>query len=122
VLEVSEADRAQLEAWLRTQSIAHALATRARIILGSAAEIIRALSQRLKVTQRTVCLWRCRYAIQGLDGLRNRPRAGRPRQITSAKEQAVISATLRKPKVATQWSTRRLAKEVGLSRASVHRI
>ena len=59
---------------------------------------------------------------QGLDGLRNRPRAGRPRRITAAKEQAVISATLRKPKAATHWSARRLAKEVGLSAATVHRI
>jgi hypothetical protein len=33
----------------------------------------------------------------------------------------VISATLRKPKVATHWSARRLAKEVGLSSATVHR-
>ena len=123
VVEVSEADRAQLEAWLRTQSIAHALATRARIILGSSAgESIRALAERLKVTQRTVCLWRRRYASHGLDGLRNRPRAGRPRRITAAQEQAVVSATLRKPKAATHWSARRLAKEVGLSSATVHRI
>ena len=122
-VEVSEADRAQLEAWLRTQSIAQALATRARIVLGSAAgESIRALAERLKITQRTVCLWRRRYASEGLDGLRNRPRAGRPRRITSAREQAVVSATLRKPKKATHWSARRLAKEVGLSSATVHRI
>lgn len=123
VVEVSEADRAQLEAWLRSQSIAHALATRARIVLGSAAgESIRALAERLKVTQRTVCLWRRRYASHGLDGLRNRPRSGRPRRITSAQEQAVVSTTLRKPKAATHWSARRLAKEVGLSSATVHRI
>lgn len=123
VVEVSEGDRAQLEAWLRTQSIAHALASRARIVLGSAAgESIRALAERLKVTQRTVCLWRRRYASHGLEGLRNRPRAGRPRRITAAKEQAVVSATLRKPKAATHWSARRLAKEVGLSSATVHRI
>ena len=38
------------------------------------------------------------------------------------KERAVISATLRKPKAATHWSARRLAKEVGLSSATVHRI
>ena len=123
VVEVSEVDRAQLEAWLRSQSIAHALATRARIVLGSAAgESIRALAERLKVTQRTVCLWRRRYASRGLDGLRNRPRAGRRRRITSTQEQAVVSATLRKPKTATHWSARRLAKEVGLSAATVHRI
>ena len=34
----------------------------------------------------------------------------------------MISATLRKPKAATHWSARRLAKEVGLSSATVHRI
>src|SRR5215468_5942605 len=114
VVEVSEEDRAQLEAWLRSQTIAHGLAVRAQIVLGSAAgESIRALAERLKVTQRTVCLWRRRYASQGLDGLRNRPRAGRPRRISSAKEQAVVSATLRKPKNASHWSARRLAKEVG---------
>ena len=66
VVEVSDADRAQLEAWLRTQSIAHALATRARIVLGSAAgESIHALSERLKITKRTVFLWRRRYASHG---------------------------------------------------------
>ena len=53
---------------------------------------------------------------------RTKPRMGRPRRITSAKEQAVISATLRKPKAATHWSARRLAKQVGLSPATVHRI
>ena len=120
---VSGADRAELEQWLRAQSIPQALATRARIVLGSAAgESVRALARRLGVTQTTVCLWRRRYCEAGLGGLRTLPRAGRPRRITAAKEQAVISATLRKPKAATHWSARRLAKEVGLSPATVHRI
>src|SRR6266704_4142129 len=47
---------------------------------------------------------------------------GRPRSISAAKERAVISATLRKPKAATHWSARRLAKGLGLSAATVHRI
>jgi len=104
-VKVSQADRAQLEAWLRTQRIAQALARRARIVLGSAAgESIRTLAERLQVTERTVGLWRGRYASHGLDGLRNRLRAGRPRRITPAKERAVVSATLRKPQAATHWS------------------
>jgi len=66
-VEINAADRAQLEAWLQTQSIPQALAMRARIVLGSAAgESIRALAQRLKLTERTICLWRRRYASQGL--------------------------------------------------------
>jgi len=100
-----------------------ALAMRASIILGSAAgESIRALAERLRVTERTVCLWRRRFASKGLDELRDRNRSGRPRRITSAKELAVVSASLRKPTAATHWSTRRLAKEVRLSKATVHRI
>jgi transposase len=122
-VEISGADRAELEHWLRAQSIPQALATRARVVLGSAAgESVRGLAARLGVTQTTVCLWRRRYRSAGLDGLRTKPRMGRPRRITSAKEQAVISATLRKPKAATHWSARRLAKQVGLSPATVHRI
>ena len=122
-VEISGADQAGLEHWLRAQSIPQALATRARIVLGSAAgESVRGLAARLGVTQTTVCLWRRRYRSAGLDGLRTKPRMGRPRRITSAKEQAVISATLRKPKAASHWSARRLAKQVGLSSATVHRI
>ncbi len=122
-MEISGTDRAELESWLRAQSIPQALAMRARVVLGSAdGESVRALAARLGVTQTTVCLWRRRYRSAGLDGLRTRPRSGRKRRITTAKEQAVISATLRKPKAATHWSARRLAKQVGLSSATVHRI
>ena len=122
-VEVGAADRRQLEGWLRSHSTPQALVTRARIVLGSAeGESIRELAERLEVTQRTVCLWRRRYREAGVAGLRSRPRSGRKRRITAAKERAVVSATLRKPEAATHWSTRRLAKAVGLSRASVHRI
>jgi transposase len=103
--------------------MAQDLALRAKVILASAeGEGVRPLARRLRISPNTVAVWRRRYRRYGLAGLRTRPRAGRPRQITAAKEQAVISTTLRKPRVATHWSARRLAKEVGLSRATVHRI
>lgn len=121
--KVAEVDRAMLESWLRAPSVAQGLALRAKVILASAdGEGVRPMARRLGISPNTVAVWRRRYRAQGLAGLRTRPRAGRPRQISSAKEQAVISATLRKPKVATHWSARRLAKEVGLSSATVHRI
>jgi transposase len=121
--KVVEADRAMLESWLRAPSLAQGLVLRAKVILASASgEGVRPLARRLGVSPNTVAVWRRRYRSQGLQGLRTRPRAGRPRRITSAKEQAIISATLRKPKVATHWSARRLAKEVGWSSATVHRI
>jgi len=120
---VSKADRTELEAWLRSQTIARSLAVRAQIVLGSAqGQSIRELAQRLRVSQPTVYLWRRRYQMQGVAGLRSRARSGRPRRISSAKELAVVNATLRKPRAATHWSARRLAKQVGLSHVSVHRI
>lgn len=122
-VEVSGADRRRLEAWLRSHSAPEELATRARIVLGSGdGQSIRELAERLDITQRTVGLWRRRYRETGLAGLRTLPRSGRPRRISAAREQAVINAALRKPKAATHWSVRRLARKVGLSPASVHRI
>jgi transposase len=121
--KVAEADRAMLESWLRAPSTSQAMALRARVILaGGKGEGVRPLARRLGVSPNTVAAWRRRYREAGLAGLRTAARAGRPRRITAAKEQAVISATLRKPKAATHWSARRLAKEVGLSPATVHRI
>ena len=112
-----------LESWLRAPNTTQGVALRAKVILASAkGEGVRPLARRLGVSPNTVAVWRRRYRSQGLAGLRTLPRAGRPRRITAAKERAVISATLRKPKVATHWSVRRLAKEVGLSSATVHRI
>jgi transposase len=121
--EVAETDRAMLQAWLRAPTLAQGLALRAKVILASVAgEGVRPMARRLRVSPNTVVGWRRRYRNEGLAGLQTKARAGRPRRITVAKEQAVISATLRKPKAATHWSARRLAKEVGLSSATVHRI
>jgi transposase len=51
------------------------------------------------------------------------PRPGRRPKISQNKVDEIIDKTLRtKPKGATHWSTRSLAKEVGVSRATVQRI
>ena len=122
-VEVSKEDRSELEAWLRSQSIARVLAMRAQIVLGSAqGESSRDLAERLGVSQPTVCRWRNRYRQFGMAGLKTRPRSGRRRRITRAQERGVVAATMRPPEAATHWSARRLAKKVGLSPATVHRI
>lgn len=55
-------------------------ALRARIVLGTlGGETDREVANRLGVTTPTVSLWRRRYEEEGLDGLRDRPRTGRPR-------------------------------------------
>jgi transposase len=120
---VSRADRRTLAGWLRMATLNQELGLRARIVLSSGGgATVRGVALGLGVSPNTVAACRARYRKGGVEGLRTRPRGGRPRQITPVKERAVISATLRKPKAATHWSARRLAKEVGLSSATVHRI
>jgi transposase len=120
---VKAKDRAVLASWLRSPTVPQALALRAKIVLASAdGEAIRPMAERLGLEPKTVTVWRRRYREEGLAGLRTRPRGGRPRTITPAKERAIVAATMRRPKTATHWSARRLAKTVGVSAATVHRI
>ena len=116
-------DRAVLESWLRAPTTPQRMALRAKIVLASAAgESVRAMAGHLEVSQVSVCKWRDRYRAEGLAGLQTRPRPGRPRKITAAKERQVVTATMRPPQASTHWSTRRLAREVGVGHDSVHRI
>lgn len=122
-MRVKIEDRKVMESWLRAPTTPQALATRARIVLASAeGEAVRPMAKRLGVSVNTVNVWRRRYREQALAGLRTRVRSGRPRRISEAKERAVVAATMRPPKVTTHWSARRLAKQVDLSAATVHRI
>jgi transposase len=55
--------------------------------------------------------------------LKDAPRPGRRKKITPQKVEAIVSATLHtKPKDATHWSTRTMARAQGVSEATVRRI
>ncbi len=84
----------------------------------------RQIARRLRTRENTVSLWRNRFSDLGIAGImRDAPRPGRKPKISQRKVDAIIERTLQtKPKGATHWSTRTLAKEVGVSRATVHRI
>jgi transposase len=120
---VREGDRGRLEQWLRSPTLPQEWSLRAKVLLASVdGEGPRAMARRLEISANTVCYWRRRYREEGLAGLKTRGRSGRPREISEAKERAVIAATMRPPKVGTHWSTRSLAREVGLSHMAVQRI
>jgi len=58
-----------------------------------------------------------------LEGLVDEPRPGAPRTLTDAQVEAVITRTLEsKPEAATHWSTRGMARAVGLSQSAIVRI
>ena len=58
-----------------------------------------------------------------LDGLLNAPRSGAPRSIDDVRVEAVVAGTLEsKPCGATHWSTRSMAREMGMTQNAVLRI
>jgi transposase len=123
-VELSEHERAQLEAWTRRRSSAQALAQRSRIVLLAAEGLKNTeIAERLGINRAMAAKWRSRFAAHRLDGLTDEPRPGRPRTITDEQVDAVITKTLETtPKDATHWSTRSMAKEVGLTQTAVSRI
>jgi len=123
-IELSDDERAQLEAWARRPTSAQALAQRSRIVLAAAqgAKNIE-IAQRLGVGRPMVTKWRNRFGEHRLDGLLDEPRPGQPRTISDAEVEGVITKTLEStPRDATHWSTRSMAAEVGLTQSAVHRI
>jgi transposase len=123
-IELTESEREQLESWSRRWTSAQALSQRSRIVL-LAAEGLRTgeIAERLGVHRNTVAKWRERFRAERLEGLLDEPRPGRPRTVTDAHVEEVIVKTLEStPKNATHWSTRSMAKEVGLTQSAVHRI
>jgi transposase len=127
VLELREGDRSVLEGWLRQRTLPRRQLERARIVLGAADGFSsRRLVREAGVARATVLHWIRRYEVEGLGGImQDRPRCGRPRTITREIEQAVIDKTIdEKPpvEVATHWSTRLMAKALGISHDAVGRI
>jgi transposase len=123
-IELSVRERAQLESWARRRTSAQALAQRSRIVLLAAEGLKNTeIAERLEIKRGTAARWRSRFASDRLDGLVDEPRPGRPRTITDEHVEEVIVKTLEStPKDATHWSTRSMAKEVGLTQSAVLRI
>jgi transposase len=66
---------------------------------------------------------RRRFAEEGLAGLMDRPRTGRPPVLTEAKSARIVALTLKAPPPGlSHWSSREIAERVGVSHATVHRI
>ena len=121
---MSDEDRVVLERWSKRPKSPMSVAERARIVLLAADGLNNnVVADKVGVNQATVVKWRKRYVERGVDGLIDEPRPGAPRTITDADVEAVVVRTLEEaPTDATHWSTRDLAKRVGMSPSSVGRI
>jgi hypothetical protein len=66
---------------------------------------------------------RRRFAEEGVAGLRERPKSGRPPPVSARKRAQIVALTLKPPgRGVTHWTTRDLARTAGVSHSTVHRI
>jgi transposase len=123
-LALIDEERATLQRWARRANSSQALALRCRIVLACAeghsnAEVVK----RLGVSRPTVTKWRSRFVARRLEGLADEPRPGAARTITDEQVEQVLVTTLETtPADATHWSTRSLARQLGMSQSAISRI
>src|SRR5213083_2886453 len=124
-LTLTDDERQTLQRWARRAKTAQALALRAKIVLACAEGATnQQVAEQLGVWPQTVTKWRGRFVRQRLEGLSDEPRPGRPRTITDTQVEQVITKTLEEPppRQDTHWSTRSIARQVGMSQTAVSRI
>jgi transposase len=123
-LALSDEERITLQRWARRATSGQALALRCRIVLACADGASNAeVAARLGISRPTVTKWRSRFVARRLEGLADEPRPGAARTITDEQVEQVLVATLETtPADATHWSTRSLARQLGMSQSAISRI
>ena len=121
----SPTEQAQLARVARQGTTPQKIARRARLVwMLSHHESPSAVARTLHVSRMTVRLWARRFVTNGVPGvLREASRPGRRKQLSPAKVQAIVDATLTtRPPAGTHWSSRRLAKAQGVSDGTIRKI
>src|ERR1700758_2946564 len=124
-VELSEAQRKQLETWAAGRRVPVRLAERARMILLAAQGYTdKEIGLQLGIWRGTVARWRARFIEDDVAGIEHdQTRPGRKPKISARKVKAIVALTTQqRPDNATHWSTRSMAAAAGISEASVRRI
>ncbi|MFC9762842.1 GntR family transcriptional regulator [Rhodococcus jostii] len=120
-MPLSEAERRALERLVSAPSTPQALALRARIVLSGEQESTSTVARSLGVSRNTVMKWRTRFGTDGLRGLEDLPRPGRPTGAGDDFLRAILRMPLQRPPE-RGWTTRTIAEALGTSQAAVSRV
>ncbi len=122
--QLHPADRDTLKRWLRRPTMPSGQTRRARILLAlDAGRSPTETARLLHVSRSTVHLWHRRYRAEGLAGLTDRARSGRPPVVDGRTvERILFLTTERVPVEATHWSTRLMARYAGVTQWQVRQV
>jgi putative transposase len=124
-LVLSNEVREQLESFERSRSLPAGLVRRAEIVLLCAHDLDNGtVAEMMDTTRQTVGKWRERFRTQGLMGLYDEARPGRPRSIEEERIMELLYKTLhaKPPDEHDRWSVRTAAEEADLSKSTVQRV
>ena len=123
-LPISKKAKRQLEKVRRTRTAKASAVQRAEMILLAAEGVSNAeIARRLRCRPQVVGKWRTRFAAEGVAGLEDRPRSGRPVTQTEREIKKVVMTACGQPRQGlSRWSVRTLARHLDLPHARVQRI
>ena len=124
-LPMTVEQRKIIDTWVRAKKTPQRIVLRSRICLLAADGLSHnAIAKRLNTSRTTVLLWVNRYKEQGANGISEDATHGTStRCLDAEKVKSIVEATLHtKPKDATHWSTRTMAKAQGVSHSTIQRI
>lgn len=114
-IELADDERRQLEQWARKGKTEQRHALRARMILMLAeGQSNEAVGQELGVRAATVSKWRTRFAEEGVEGLFDAPRSGKPPTYDEETVDRVFEQLKKEPPSGySQWNGRLIAEALG---------
>ena len=122
-LEITEAEKKELQRRVDAPTASKRDSLRAAIVLRRVDGVKQEqVAQELGVSKACVNKWSQRFEREGLDGLKDRKGRGRRPSIPARTVEEVITRATQPPKPRKRWSVRTMAREVGVSPDSVHRI
>lgn len=123
-LKLTPEDRRVLAGMLRATTISAGLVRRARVVLDLAnGDSYATIAARHGVTDAFISRWKKRVMESGLPALGDLPRSGRPDRLDPRIEARILAKTQERPPAPlTHWTTRRMAKLIGVSHVTVQRV
>ena len=120
VICLGDAERAELESLSRRATAPFRLVMRARVVLLAADGVAnRVIAERLGICQGTARKWRRRYGEQGIEGLADAPRPGRPRLFPATVVAGVKALACEMPAASgtplARWACPELARQAAAS-------
>jgi transposase len=122
-VELVEDERQELERRVKAPTVSKRDSLRAAIVLRRAEGVKQVqVAEEYDVSVACVNKWSQRFERDGLEGLQDRKGRGRRPSIPLRKVEQVITRVTQPPKPRKRWTVRTMARDVGISPDSVHRI